>query len=127
MVHHQSVPGQAAFIIRLDKLHLNLAEADEGVAPSAGNGQAVAQVAAAGILGPEALLEPINSGLQVSRQVSNMLNLVKHDISLGMFGVTPYFSGYEGSGISCPKSYSVSIQPVRASSAVSRSSSSVSA
>ena len=56
-----------------------MAEVDEGVAAAARHGDAGVQVAAAGPLPAEAFLEPGDGAVQVRGEVSDVLNLVKHD------------------------------------------------
>jgi hypothetical protein len=81
MVHDQRVFGNIAGVAGLDELRFHLAEMHKGVAPAAGHGTTAAHQATTGVRGPESLLKPLNGLVQVSYQVANVLNLVKHHLS----------------------------------------------
>src|SRR5262249_10541504 len=81
MVHNQRVLRDVAGVAGLNELRFYLAEMHKGIAPTAGDRTTTVHRATTGVCGPEPVLEPRDGLVQVSYQVANVLNLVKHTLS----------------------------------------------
>ena len=81
MVHDQRVFGDITGVAGLDEFHFHLAKMHKGVAPAVRHGTTALHRATTGVRGPEPLLEPLDGLVQVSYQVANVLNLIKHHLS----------------------------------------------